>query len=92
MSPHPKSEFQHLLSDDDRLDEKDSVDIHDNPPLPDNVVKEEDNRVRPPLPPTCISKSFIKSFSAYITETDTKAQNLWNLIGLFYSSLGFWQL
>lgn len=31
---------------DDRLDDKDSVDIHDNPPLPDNVVKEEDNTVR----------------------------------------------
>lgn len=30
----------------DRLDDKDSVDIHDNPPLPDNVVKEEDNTVR----------------------------------------------
>ncbi|XP_056887272.1 SH3 and cysteine-rich domain-containing protein 3-like isoform X3 [Takifugu flavidus] len=29
----------------DSLDDKDSVDIHDNPPLPDNVVKEEDNRV-----------------------------------------------
>lgn len=29
-----------------RLDDKDSVDIHDNPPLPDNVVKEEDNMVR----------------------------------------------
>ncbi|GLD71575.1 SH3 and cysteine-rich domain-containing protein 3, partial [Lates japonicus] len=27
----------------DSLDDKDSVDIHDNPPLPDNVVKEEDN-------------------------------------------------
>ncbi|XP_029946921.1 SH3 and cysteine-rich domain-containing protein 3-like [Salarias fasciatus] len=26
-----------------RLDDKDSVDIHDHPPLPDNVVKEEDN-------------------------------------------------
>uniref|UniRef100_A0A4W6E985 SH3 and cysteine rich domain 3 n=1 Tax=Lates calcarifer TaxID=8187 RepID=A0A4W6E985_LATCA len=33
------------LPDDDRLDDKDSVDIHDNPPLPDNVVKEEDNTV-----------------------------------------------
>uniref|UniRef100_A0A8D3DVC7 SH3 and cysteine rich domain 3 n=1 Tax=Scophthalmus maximus TaxID=52904 RepID=A0A8D3DVC7_SCOMX len=29
----------------DRLDDKDSVDIHDNPPLPDNAVKEEDNTV-----------------------------------------------
>ncbi|XP_067360327.1 SH3 and cysteine-rich domain-containing protein 3-like isoform X3 [Channa argus] len=29
----------------DSLDDKDSVDIHDNPPLPDNVVKEEDNVV-----------------------------------------------
>ncbi|XP_071384187.1 SH3 and cysteine-rich domain-containing protein 3-like [Centroberyx affinis] len=29
----------------DALDDKDSVDIHDNPPLPDNVVKEEDNTV-----------------------------------------------
>uniref|UniRef100_A0A672ZP71 SH3 and cysteine rich domain 3 n=1 Tax=Sphaeramia orbicularis TaxID=375764 RepID=A0A672ZP71_9TELE len=29
----------------DSLDDKDSVDIHDNPPLPDNVVKEEDNTV-----------------------------------------------
>uniref|UniRef100_A0A3Q3JKB5 SH3 and cysteine rich domain 3 n=1 Tax=Monopterus albus TaxID=43700 RepID=A0A3Q3JKB5_MONAL len=28
-----------------QLDEKDSVDIHDNPPVPDNVVKEEDNTV-----------------------------------------------
>uniref|UniRef100_A0A672GLT9 SH3 and cysteine rich domain 3 n=1 Tax=Salarias fasciatus TaxID=181472 RepID=A0A672GLT9_SALFA len=27
----------------DSLDDKDSVDIHDHPPLPDNVVKEEDN-------------------------------------------------
>uniref|UniRef100_A0A3P8SKQ1 SH3 and cysteine rich domain 3 n=1 Tax=Amphiprion percula TaxID=161767 RepID=A0A3P8SKQ1_AMPPE len=27
------------------LDDKDSVDIHDNPPLPENVVKEEDNTV-----------------------------------------------
>lgn len=34
-----------FLLDDDRLDDKDSVDIHDNPPLPDNVVKEEDNTV-----------------------------------------------
>nr|XP_019952135.1 PREDICTED: SH3 and cysteine-rich domain-containing protein 3 isoform X2 [Paralichthys olivaceus] len=29
----------------DSLDDKGSVDIHDNPPLPDNVVKEEDNTV-----------------------------------------------
>ncbi|XP_053724305.1 SH3 and cysteine-rich domain-containing protein 3-like isoform X1 [Synchiropus splendidus] len=29
----------------DSLDDKDSVDIHDNPPAPDNVVKEEDNTV-----------------------------------------------
>uniref|UniRef100_A0A3B5BMF8 SH3 and cysteine rich domain 3 n=1 Tax=Stegastes partitus TaxID=144197 RepID=A0A3B5BMF8_9TELE len=29
----------------DSLDDKDSVDIHDNPPLPENVVKEEDNTV-----------------------------------------------
>ncbi|XP_061688322.1 SH3 and cysteine-rich domain-containing protein 3 [Syngnathoides biaculeatus] len=29
----------------DWLDDKDSVDIHDNPPLPDNVVNEEDNTV-----------------------------------------------
>uniref|UniRef100_A0A3Q2YH99 SH3 and cysteine rich domain 3 n=1 Tax=Hippocampus comes TaxID=109280 RepID=A0A3Q2YH99_HIPCM len=28
-----------------QLDDKGSVDIHDNPPLPDNVVKEEDNTV-----------------------------------------------
>uniref|UniRef100_A0A3B4X0T8 SH3 and cysteine rich domain 3 n=1 Tax=Seriola lalandi dorsalis TaxID=1841481 RepID=A0A3B4X0T8_SERLL len=33
------------LPADDRLDDKDSVDIHDNPPLPDNVVREEDNTV-----------------------------------------------
>uniref|UniRef100_A0A665SZ94 SH3 and cysteine rich domain 3 n=1 Tax=Echeneis naucrates TaxID=173247 RepID=A0A665SZ94_ECHNA len=39
------SAFKHLLSNDDRLDDKDSVDIHDNPPLPDNVVREEDNTV-----------------------------------------------
>lgn len=38
-----------LCDDDDRLDDKDSVDIHDNPPLPDNVVKEEDNTVRRPV-------------------------------------------
>lgn len=25
------------------------MDIHDNPPLPDNVMKEEDNRVRNPI-------------------------------------------
>lgn len=25
------------------------MDIHDNPPLPDNVVKEEDNTVRRPV-------------------------------------------
>lgn len=36
----------YLLSTHDRLDDKDSVDFHDNPPLPDNVVKEEDNTVR----------------------------------------------
>lgn len=42
----------HLPSSDDRLDDKDSVDIHDNPPLPDNVVKEEDNTVRHPKPTT----------------------------------------
>ncbi|XP_047439268.1 SH3 and cysteine-rich domain-containing protein 3-like isoform X2 [Mugil cephalus] len=29
----------------DSSDDKDSVDFHDNPPLPDNVVKEEDNTV-----------------------------------------------
>ncbi|XP_062328440.1 SH3 and cysteine-rich domain-containing protein 3-like isoform X2 [Osmerus eperlanus] len=29
----------------DQLDDKDSLDIHDNPPAPDNVVKEEDNTV-----------------------------------------------
>uniref|UniRef100_A0A7N8YME6 SH3 and cysteine rich domain 3 n=1 Tax=Mastacembelus armatus TaxID=205130 RepID=A0A7N8YME6_9TELE len=29
----------------DSLDDKDSVDIHDNPPLPDNMLKEEDNMV-----------------------------------------------
>lgn len=52
----------HFLPDGGRLDDKDSVDIHDNPPLPDNVVKEEDNTVRwhtqmeAPLGPT---KSFI---------------------------------
>ena len=39
-------ESKHLLVDDHRLDEKDTVDIHDNPPVPDNVVKEEDNTVR----------------------------------------------
>uniref|UniRef100_A0A3Q3WLA1 Uncharacterized protein n=1 Tax=Mola mola TaxID=94237 RepID=A0A3Q3WLA1_MOLML len=33
------------LCRDDRLDDKDSVDIHDNPPLPENVVKEDDNTV-----------------------------------------------
>lgn len=38
-----------LFSDDDRLDDKDSVDIHDNPPVPDNVVKEQDNTVRHPI-------------------------------------------
>lgn len=29
-----------------RLEDKDSLDIHDNPPAPDNVVKEDDNTVR----------------------------------------------
>ncbi|XP_036389643.1 SH3 and cysteine-rich domain-containing protein 3-like [Megalops cyprinoides] len=29
----------------DQLDDKDSVDIHDNPPAPDNVVKEDGNTV-----------------------------------------------
>uniref|UniRef100_A0A8D0A5P1 SH3 and cysteine rich domain 3 n=1 Tax=Sander lucioperca TaxID=283035 RepID=A0A8D0A5P1_SANLU len=29
----------------DMMDDKGSVDIHDNPPLPDNVMKEEDNTV-----------------------------------------------
>lgn len=42
----------HLLSDDDRMDDKDSVDIHDNPPVPDNVVKEEDNTVSHPVSTT----------------------------------------
>lgn len=46
FATHQKSPFQRLPSDDDRLDDKDSVDIHDNPPLPDNVLKEEDNTVR----------------------------------------------
>ena len=31
---------------DDRLDDKDSLDFHDNPPAPDNVVREDDNTVR----------------------------------------------
>lgn len=46
VSPHQKAQFQPLPFDDDRLEDKDSVDIHDNPPLPDNVVKEENNTVR----------------------------------------------
>ncbi|XP_016104413.1 SH3 and cysteine-rich domain-containing protein 3 [Sinocyclocheilus grahami] len=29
----------------DQLEDKDSLDIHDNPPAPDNVVKEDDNTV-----------------------------------------------
>ncbi|XP_051565728.1 SH3 and cysteine-rich domain-containing protein 3-like [Myxocyprinus asiaticus] len=29
----------------DQLEDKDSLDIHDNPPAPENVVKEEDNTV-----------------------------------------------
>uniref|UniRef100_A0A8C9TCI0 SH3 and cysteine-rich domain-containing protein 3 n=1 Tax=Scleropages formosus TaxID=113540 RepID=A0A8C9TCI0_SCLFO len=29
----------------DQLDDKDSLDIHDNPPIPENVVKEEGNTV-----------------------------------------------
>ncbi|KAK9973851.1 hypothetical protein ABG768_024552 [Culter alburnus] len=29
----------------DALDDKDSLDIHDNPPAPDNLLKEEDNTV-----------------------------------------------
>ncbi|XP_023651028.1 SH3 and cysteine-rich domain-containing protein 3 [Paramormyrops kingsleyae] len=29
----------------DQLDDKDSLDIHDNPPVPENVVKESDNMV-----------------------------------------------
>ncbi|XP_066522719.1 SH3 and cysteine-rich domain-containing protein 3-like [Hoplias malabaricus] len=33
------------MSQYDQLDDKDSVDIHDNPPAPDNVVKEENNTV-----------------------------------------------
>lgn len=28
-----------------RLEDKDSLDIHDNPPIPENVVKEDDNTV-----------------------------------------------
>lgn len=47
------SPMWHLLSADDRLDDKDSLDIHDNPPLPDNVLKEEDNKVRRPISITC---------------------------------------
>lgn len=31
-----------------RLDDKDSVDIHDHPPIPDNVLKEDDDKVRRP--------------------------------------------
>lgn len=46
VSPHQKSQFQRFPSDGDRLDDKDTVDIHDNPPLPDNVVKEENNMMR----------------------------------------------
>ncbi|XP_050968832.1 SH3 and cysteine-rich domain-containing protein 3-like isoform X2 [Labeo rohita] len=34
-----------MMSQYDALDDKDSLDIHDNPPAPDNVVKEEDNTV-----------------------------------------------
>lgn len=37
---------------DDRLDDKDSVDIHDNPPIPDNVLKEDDDKVRRPTSST----------------------------------------
>ncbi|XP_072539252.1 SH3 and cysteine-rich domain-containing protein 3-like [Salminus brasiliensis] len=33
------------MSQYDQLDDKDSVDIHDNPPDPDNVVKEDNNTV-----------------------------------------------
>ncbi|XP_073708554.1 SH3 and cysteine-rich domain-containing protein 3-like [Garra rufa] len=33
------------MSQNDELDDKDSLDVHDNPPAPDNVVKEEDNTV-----------------------------------------------
>lgn len=32
----------------DRLDDKDCVDIHDHPPVPDNVLKEDDRKVRRP--------------------------------------------
>ncbi|KAI4871652.1 hypothetical protein NFI96_019891 [Prochilodus magdalenae] len=33
------------MSQYDQLDDKDSVDFHDNPPAPDNVVKEENNTI-----------------------------------------------
>lgn len=35
----------HFLSACDREDDKHSVDIHDNPPAPDNVVKEDGDTV-----------------------------------------------
>ncbi|KAL7833060.1 hypothetical protein SRHO_G00300780 [Serrasalmus rhombeus] len=35
------------MSQYDQLDDKDSVDIHDNPPAADNVVKEDNNTVGP---------------------------------------------
>ncbi|XP_075880493.1 SH3 and cysteine-rich domain-containing protein 3-like isoform X2 [Nelusetta ayraudi] len=33
------------MAHNDLLDDKDSVDIHDNPPIPDNVLKEDDDKV-----------------------------------------------
>ncbi|XP_067229970.1 SH3 and cysteine-rich domain-containing protein 3-like [Chanodichthys erythropterus] len=34
-----------MMAQFDALDDKDSLDIHDNPPAPDNLLKEEDNTV-----------------------------------------------
>lgn len=62
-----------LLSDDDRLDDKDSVDIHDNPPLPDNVVKEEDNTVRHRI---CTSDHMAHTSKTNIQKTDLLTQQL----------------
>lgn len=43
----------HALVLNDRLDGKDSVDFHDHPPIPDNVLKEDDDKVRRPRSTVC---------------------------------------
>lgn len=48
-----------------REDDKHSLDIHDNPPVPDNVVKEDDDtvsgRTMPPTPVT-VSSTILRQF------------------------------